>query len=34
VPPLQVWDATQTGTVEYGHTLTAFYIGKLRSKKT
>jgi TRAP-type mannitol/chloroaromatic compound transport system substrate-binding protein len=28
VPPLQVWDATQTGTVECGHTLTAFYIGK------
>ena len=30
VPPLQVWDATQTGTVECGHTLTAFYIGKTR----
>jgi TRAP-type mannitol/chloroaromatic compound transport system substrate-binding protein len=28
VPPLQVWDAVQTGTVECGHTLTAFYIGK------
>src|SRR5205814_5983099 len=28
VPPLQVWDATQNGTVECGHTLTAFYIGK------
>ena len=28
VPPLQVWDATQTGTVECGHTLTSFYIGK------
>jgi Bacterial extracellular solute-binding protein, family 7 len=28
VPPLQVWDATQSGTIECGHTLTAFYIGK------
>jgi TRAP-type mannitol/chloroaromatic compound transport system substrate-binding protein len=28
VPPLQVWDATQSGTVECGHTLTSFYIGK------
>ena len=28
VPPLQVLDATQTGTVECGHTLTAFFIGK------
>ena len=28
VPPLQVWDAAQNGTVECGHTLTAFYIGK------
>jgi TRAP-type mannitol/chloroaromatic compound transport system substrate-binding protein len=28
VPPLQVMDATQTGTVDCGHTLTAFYIGK------
>jgi TRAP-type mannitol/chloroaromatic compound transport system substrate-binding protein len=28
VPPLQVMDATQNGTVECGHTLTAFYIGK------
>src|SRR5262249_54859513 len=23
VPPLQVWDATQNGTVECGHTLTS-----------
>ena len=28
VPPLQVMDATQNGTVDCGHTLTAFYIGK------
>ena len=28
VPPLQVWDATQNGTVECGHTLTSFNIGK------
>jgi TRAP-type mannitol/chloroaromatic compound transport system substrate-binding protein len=28
VPPLQVWDAVQNGTVECGHTLTSFYIGK------
>src|SRR4051812_24842095 len=28
VPALQVMDATQSGTVECGHTLTAFYIGK------
>ena len=28
VPPLQVWDAAQNGTVECGHSLTAFYIGK------
>jgi TRAP-type mannitol/chloroaromatic compound transport system substrate-binding protein len=28
VPPLQVLDAVQNGTVECGHTLTAFYIGK------
>ena len=28
VPPLQVMDATQAGTVECGHTLAAFYIGK------
>src|SRR3954453_9208131 len=28
VPPLQVMDATQTGTVDCGHTLTAFSIGK------
>ena len=28
VPPLQVMDAVQNGTVECGHTLTAFYIGK------
>src|SRR5262249_17972914 len=28
VPPLQVLDATQNGTVECCHTLTAFYIGK------
>jgi len=28
VPPLQVMDATQTGAVDCGHTLTAFYIGK------
>ena len=27
VPPLQVWDATQNGTVECGHTLTSFNIG-------
>ena len=26
VPPLQVWDATQNGTVECGHTLTSFNI--------
>ena len=28
VPALQVMDATQNGTVECGHTFTAFYIGK------
>jgi TRAP-type mannitol/chloroaromatic compound transport system substrate-binding protein len=28
VPPLQVLDAVQNGTVECGHTLTSFYIGK------
>jgi TRAP-type mannitol/chloroaromatic compound transport system substrate-binding protein len=28
VPPLQVWDATQNGTIECGHTLTSFSIGK------
>ena len=28
VPALQVMDATQNGTVDCGHTLTAFYIGK------
>lgn len=28
VPPLQVFDATQNGTVECSHTLTAFYFGK------
>jgi TRAP-type mannitol/chloroaromatic compound transport system substrate-binding protein len=28
VPPLQVMDAAQNGTVDCGHTLTAFYIGK------
>src|SRR5262249_23250533 len=28
VPPLQVLDAVQNGTVECGHTLTAFYSGK------
>ena len=28
VPPLQVMDAVEKGTVECGHTLTAFYIGK------
>src|SRR5262245_1588578 len=28
VPPLQVFDAVQNGTIECGHTLTAFYIGK------
>src|SRR5260221_2793268 len=28
VPPLQVWDATKNGTVECGHTLTSFNIGK------
>jgi TRAP-type mannitol/chloroaromatic compound transport system substrate-binding protein len=28
VPPLQVWDAVQNGTVEAGHTLASFYIGK------
>jgi TRAP-type mannitol/chloroaromatic compound transport system, periplasmic component len=28
VPPLQVWDATQNGTVECGHTLTSFNIGR------
>jgi TRAP-type mannitol/chloroaromatic compound transport system substrate-binding protein len=27
VPPLQVWDATQNGTIECGHTLTSFSIG-------
>src|SRR5438552_5948412 len=28
VPALQVMDATQSGTVDCGHTLAAFYIGK------
>ena len=28
VPPLQVLDAVQNGTIECGHTLTSFYIGK------
>ena len=28
IPALQVLDATQSGTVDCGHTLTAFYIGK------
>ena len=28
VPPLQVLDAVQSGTIECGHTLTSFYIGK------
>ena len=28
VPPLQVWDAVQNGTIECGHTLTSFYFGK------
>jgi TRAP-type mannitol/chloroaromatic compound transport system substrate-binding protein len=28
VPPLQVFDAAQNGTIECGHTLSAFYVGK------
>ena len=28
VPPLQVLDATQNGTIDCCHTLTAFYVGK------
>jgi TRAP-type mannitol/chloroaromatic compound transport system substrate-binding protein len=28
VPPLQVLDATQSGTIDCCHTLTAFYVGK------
>src|SRR5262245_19919389 len=28
VPPLAVFDAAQAGTIECGHTLTSFYIGK------
>ena len=28
VPPLQVFDATQAGTIECGHTLASFYFGK------
>jgi TRAP-type mannitol/chloroaromatic compound transport system substrate-binding protein len=28
VPALQVFDATQAGTIECGHTLASFYVGK------